>query len=104
LLVDPKNGSISSEYFSALQNDKYLQVLIDDILVDFNNGIQHTMNTPHYSGPYRMQDSLGKYTGKEIKLIAIKDVFEYDYWEIRQMEDRITTKPMIHYWLHTWMK
>lgn len=76
LLVDTKNGSISSEHFSALQNDKYFRVLIDDILTDFNNGVQYTMNTPNYSDPYRMQDSLRRYNGRKMELIPIKDACE----------------------------
>lgn len=103
LLIDPKNESISCEFFSASKNDLFLKTIALDIVETFINHERDGLTTPQYSGPYRVQQSFHKFTGHQQLVIPIKDVFEYDYWEIRHaQENSIKTKMMIHYWLHTW--
>ncbi|MES2376034.1 MAG: glycosyltransferase [Bacteroidota bacterium] len=103
LLVDPKTNAISSEHFSAPINELYLLKTTEDIVNTFNNGDRPLMETPNYSGPTRMKISLQKHNGSGQSLIPIKAVFEYDYWEIKNTDGKGRTKPMIHYWLNTWI-
>jgi hypothetical protein len=49
-----------------------------------------------------MRDTLKKFSTKQ-SLIPVKEVFVYDYSEIRIMPDRESGQPLIHYWLHSWL-
>ncbi|MFD2148764.1 glycosyltransferase [Mucilaginibacter antarcticus] len=103
LLIDPKTGVISSEHFAASANEGYLLKITHDIINTFNNGDRPLMDTPSYSGPNRMKVSLQKHNGSRQTVIPIKTVFEYDYWEIKKADGKGRSKPMIHYWLNTWV-
>jgi len=103
LLIDPKTDALSSEHFSCLKNEEYLLKLCEDIVFTYERGERDLMDTQHFSGPDRMRVALKRHPICKQQIIPIKDVFEYDFWEIRKMDGRSPTKPMIHYWLHTWM-
>lgn len=104
LVVDPTNGSLASEAFAARKHEPYLLSLTQDIIDIYNGGLRETLRTPEYSGPYRMRDSLQKHANSSQQLIPVKEIFLYDYSEIRRMPKRDITSPLIHYWLHSWMK
>lgn len=102
LLQDPANMTLASEAFSARRQEPYLLDLVNDIVQLYNTGQRDAMGTPQYSGPFRMRDSLINSSTRQM-LIPIKDAFLYDYTEIRSMPQRPDQRPMIHYWLHTWL-
>lgn len=103
LIIDPDNGSIASEFFAAKRNEPYLLSLLYDINSTYNNGEQELMNTPQYSGPFRMKVSLKK-TGTGQKLVPVKEVFEYDYREIRQADVFRASGIITHFWEHGWIQ
>lgn len=103
LLIDPVNGSIASEHFSAIEKESYLLFLSKKIVDTFDSGERELMTTPSYSGPYRMKVSLKQHGGSNQRIVAIKEVFEFDYWEIRANKKTIPTKAMVHYWVHSWV-
>jgi len=103
LLVDPKNDSIASEHFCAQTKDPYLESLANDIITIYNAGERDSLPTVDYTGPFRMRDSLEKHRNTRMKLVKVKDVFAFDYEEIRSADCLETTAPMIHYWMHSWM-
>lgn len=103
MIVDPKNGTIASEAFSAKAGEPFLFSLVSDIVALYNNGSRDTMSTPQYSGPFRMRDSLEKHANSSQCILPVKDVFAYDYTEIRAMPQRDIIQPMIHYWVHSWI-
>jgi len=102
-LVDPINGSISCEHFSGVKSSKCLLNIIESIVSIYKNGQREIMNTPHYSGPYRMRSVLKEDESITQVMLPIKSVFEYDYWEKDNINGRAPSKAMIHYWLHTWI-
>jgi len=102
MLVDPLNDTISSEYFCSSPNDPFLLNLVRDIVQLFNDGERDPIRTPQYSGPYRMRDSLVLNPQTKMALVAVKDVFAYDYREIRNPPKGEITQPLIHYWTHSW--
>jgi len=102
LLRDPSNLTIAAEAFSAEKNEEYLLNLVRDIVRLYDQRLRDTMGTPQYSGPFRMRDVLHDgYTTKQA-ILPVKEVFAYDYEEIRDMPERDVEQPLIHYWLHTW--
>jgi len=104
LIKDPLNQSIASEAFSAQPGEKYLLGLVENITIIYNNGFRDTMGTPQYSGPFRMREVyyfMKKKTRQTI--VEVKDVFLYDYTEIRERPPRDTEVAMIHYWMHSWL-
>ncbi len=105
LVQDPVNQTLSPEAFSALPRERYLFNLLDNICYIHENGFRHSLQTIHYSGPYRMRE-VYYFTRKASlqNLIKPKDIFLYDYWEIRQKPFRDEEVAMIHYWEHGWMK
>jgi hypothetical protein len=105
LVQDPVNQTLAPEAFSALPKEQYLYNLLDNICYIHENGFRHSMKTIDYSGPYRMRE-VYYFTKKASQQTTIKpkDIFLYDYWEIRQKPYRDEEKPMIHYWEHGWMK
>lgn len=103
MLLDPTNKTLASEYFSCIPNDQYLLNMVKDIVRLYNNGMRNTMNTPQYSGPYRMRDSLESYPETSMSIVEVKEVFEYDYREVRAPHQGTITKPLIHYWVHSWV-
>ncbi len=103
LLRDPPNGTLASEYFCACTADPFLLNLVKDIVELYNNNQRKTMETPQYSGPYRMRDSLIKHPQTKMSLIDVKDAFVYDYSEIRNPSFITTDRPLIHYWVHSWI-
>ncbi|QDW24355.1 hypothetical protein FFJ24_005755 [Pedobacter sp. KBS0701] len=103
LLEDPIDGSIASEAFCAKKNESYLYNVVEDITEIYDKGIRDSLQTFSYSGPYRMRDTLQKNKNSSQSVIPVKDVFLYDYREIKEMPNRIDSKPMIHYWLHSWL-
>jgi mannosyltransferase OCH1-like enzyme len=103
LIVDPKNGTIASEAFSAKRNEPFLLSLSQDIVGLYNSNLRDGLGTPQYSGPYRMRDSLRMHANSSQNILPVKEVFAYDYSEIREMPEREITQPLIHYWLHSWI-
>jgi len=104
LVVDPVNDTLASETFAAQPNEPYLLSLCEDIVSVYNSGKRDTLNTPAYSGPFRMRESLKKHANSSQSIIEVKDIMAYDYWEIREMPEKVITQPLIHYWMHTWMQ
>jgi hypothetical protein len=104
LVIDPLNDTLASECFSANSGEPYLLSLVEDIVELYNNNSRDTFFTPQYSGPYRMRDSLAKHKNSSQRLIPVHEIFVYDYTEIRQKAPREITQPLIHYWLHSWIK
>ncbi|SDH45288.1 Glycosyltransferase sugar-binding region containing DXD motif-containing protein [Pedobacter terrae] len=103
MLVDPLNDTIASEYFCSSPKDPYLLNLVEDIVQLFNDGQKDLIRTPQYSGPYRMRDSLLKHPETSIESVNVKDIFAYDYREIRNPPAGEITQPLIHYWVHSWL-
>lgn len=103
MLCDPINNTLASEFFCAISDDDYLLLLVLDIVFIYNNGQRELMNTPQYSGPYRMRDSLILHPKTRMISIPVKEVFAYNYTEIRNPPQRKITQPLIHYWAHSWM-
>src|SRR5690606_23794110 len=103
LIIDPENGSIASEFFAAKKKEPFLLSLLTDINNTYKNGEQELMNTPQYSGPFRMKVSLKK-TGTDQKIIPVKEVFEYNYREIRQADVFRASGIITHFWEHGWIK
>lgn len=104
MLCDPNNNSLASEFFCAEEKDLFLLELTKDIVQIYENNERDKLVTPEYSGPYRMRDSLLLHPNTVMSSIPIKEVFAYDYLEIRNPPPRLVTQPLIHYWLHSWMK
>ncbi|WP_246229536.1 hypothetical protein [Mucilaginibacter humi] len=94
---------MSSEHFSARIGEPYLLNVASDIAISFDNYDRNFMNTPEYSGPGRMKRSFEKHKGSDQELINIKNIFEYDYWEIKKADFKTRSKIMIHYWLNSWI-
>lgn len=103
LIIDPVNDTLASECFSALEGENYLLSLSEDIVSLYNNNERDGISTPFYSGPYRMRDSLQKHKNSKQTLIPVKEIFLYDFWEIRSKPKKEIKRPLIHYWLHSWM-
>jgi hypothetical protein len=103
-VIDPINGTLASEVFGSKAGSEYLFKLTKDIVQLFSNGLRNNLATPQYSGPYRMRDSLNDYGRITQALLPVKSIFAYDYTEIREMKSKKITQPMIHYWLHSWVK
>ncbi len=103
LLIDPSNGTYASEFFSAQKDDILMQQLMNDIAE-----IYHTQTpppfAPQYTGPYRMRETVQKIGIVAQKIIPVKEIFEYDYSEIRSATFKNVTKVAIHYWAHSWIK
>ncbi|WP_316828767.1 glycosyltransferase [Pedobacter miscanthi] len=104
LIQDPINHTLASEAFSALKHEQFLLGLVDNIVFIFNNNFRDILQTPQYSGPYRMRDYY-YFCKKKTKqrIIKVKDIFLYDYTEIRDMPTKTTKTAMIHYWMHSWI-
>ena len=107
LVLDPFNSTIASECFSALNGDRYLKYLVDEIIGIFNSKRRDEMGNPQYSGPFRMRDVFFKFKlNNEVlkqEFIEINDIFLYNYREIRSMPERKKKVPLIHYWVHSWL-
>ena len=104
LVVDQSNDTIASEHFSAPVQEKYLFFLVKDIVHTFNRGERELMWTPQYSGPYRMKTSYERFAECQQDLIHVKDIFEYDYTEIRTATVYGEKQIMIHFWMHSWLE
>jgi mannosyltransferase OCH1-like enzyme len=102
LIIDPANGSIAAEAFSAAKSETYLLRLVENIVGIYERNERDRYTTPFFSGPFRMQTVLREYPTEQ-SIIPVKEVFAYDYSEIREMPEREITQPMVHYWLHTWI-
>lgn len=100
LLVDPVNDTYAAECFAAEQGEPYLKALVDDIISVFHT--QQLPKTPQYTGPFRMKETMKKSQTRQ-QVVVVKDMFEFDYQEARNLYQRAVTKPLIHYWLHTWL-
>lgn len=103
LLRDPANGTLASEHFSAAPSEKFLLKLTTDIIDTYNRDERDLMYTPQFSGPYRMRSSLKRHPISLQSIIPVKDVFEYDFSEIRNISNHPVSKAMIHYWIHSWL-
>jgi len=75
-----------------------------DIVNLFDSNERESLTTPFYSGPYRMGQSLNLNPQTQMSIVKIKDVFAYDYKEIRNIPQGKPTQPMVHYWAHSWLK
>lgn len=76
--------------------------LVKEIVMLYECNQRNTLSTPQYSGPFRMREVLKNFSTEQ-SLIPVKEVFVYDYSEIRIMPDSETDQPLIHYWLHSWL-
>lgn len=103
MLKDPANETLASEFFCAAPSDEYLLLLTMDISYLYRSGRRNILQTPQYSGPYRMRDSLSLHPKTRMSLIPVKEVFAYDYIEIRNPPKGKINQPLIHYWVHSWI-
>lgn len=103
LLVDKKNQTLAAEHFSAPPGENYLLFLVNDIVTTFERGERELMATPQYSGPYRMKTAYKRYQVTGQNVIDVKEIFEYDYTEIRAAKVFGKNKIMIHFWGHSWI-
>ncbi|WP_214229599.1 glycosyltransferase [Pedobacter sp. B4-66] len=103
ILVDPANGTLTSEFFCAKPKDSYLKFLVRDIVGLYNSKKRDELRTPQYSGPYRMRDSMNRHPETFMVSVPIKEVFAYLYDEIRNPPEGPIHQPLIHYWVHSWM-
>ncbi|WP_288882427.1 glycosyltransferase family 32 protein [Pedobacter panaciterrae] len=103
LVIDPLNDTLASEHFAAPEKELYLLRIVDDIVDTFNRNERDLMNTPQYSGPYRMKYSLQKYRHSKQRKIPVKEIFEYSYDEIRSQTTFMQNGIMIHFWEHSWL-
>lgn len=103
LIVDPINGSFASEHFSANKKEKILMEIINDIVATYDRGERELMNTPQYSGPFRMKYSISKSENNILSIIKVKDIFEYSYEEIRKADKFGVNAIMTHFWEHSWL-
>lgn len=103
LIQDPENLTIASEAFAAQKQEPYLIKLVESIVDLYDLKQRDTMETPQYSGPYRMRDALFSFSSKQT-LIPVNDIFVYNYREIRSMPRRPVVQPLIHYWIHSWIE
>lgn len=103
LIQDPFNQTIASESFSGLIREPFLLGLAESIVYIYENGFRDSMSTPYFSGPFRMRDFY-YYRKKQTmqNIIKVKDIFLYDYSEIRDMPKRDEKTALIHYWMHSW--
>ncbi len=104
LLLDPSNGTLASEYFAAMEKERFLLELTKDIVETYVRGERELMYTPQYSGPFRMKVALRRHPVTSQQLLAVKDVFEFDYAEIRSAKQFGEHGIMTHFWSHTWMQ
>jgi mannosyltransferase OCH1-like enzyme len=104
LVVDPTNDTLASEHFSAQTGELYLLRVVDDIVDTYNRGDRDLMQTPQYSGPYRMKYSFIKHPQTQLARIPVKEIFEYNYQEIRDVKVFLQQGIMIHFWEHAWMR
>jgi mannosyltransferase OCH1-like enzyme len=105
LIQDPVNQTIAPEAFSATKEEPFLLSLLENITDIYKYGFRDSMTTPFYSGPFRMREVLYFNKMKTLQNIKrVKEVFLYDYSEIRLKPKRDIEVPMIHYWAHAWIK
>lgn len=102
LLIDPSNNTLASEHFSAPPFEEFLLRLTEDIIETYNRDERDLMYTPQYSGPFRMRASMRRHQITKQVSIPVKDIFEYDYSEIRAAKEFGKNKVMVHYWVHSW--
>jgi len=102
LLEDLSDGAIACEGFCASPSEPYLHKLVKDIVEIYEKGDREKLHTIDYSGPFRMRDSLRKSQTRQ-NIIPVNDVFLYSYHEIKEMPERAINRPMIHYWIHSWL-
>ncbi len=103
LLVDPTDGSIASEAFASEPMNAYLDAVIDQIIIEYHARPEKDWNTLYYSGPFRMRETLALFPDTAQSILEIKDVFLYDYHQIKEMPEPKEPRAMIHYWLHSWI-
>ncbi|MDN5285033.1 MAG: Mannosyltransferase [Mucilaginibacter sp.] len=103
LLRDDKDGSLASECFGATKNESFLNSVIKDIISVYDSGLFREYHTLYYTGPFRLKEALENNQTKQ-NILRVKDVFVYDYSEIKEMPEREFSQPMIHYWLHSWLE
>lgn len=103
LIQDPLNQTLASECFSAVKGEQYLLNLVENIIEIYNGGFRDELSTPYFSGPFRMREVYYYSKLKSAqKVYPVKEIFRYDYEEIRQMPDIRSNAPLIHYWIHSW--
>jgi hypothetical protein len=103
LVIDPVNQTLASECFAAQSGEPYLLRLLDNIAYIYECNFRDSLPTPQYSGPFRMREVFFFLKQDSAQtLLPVKDVFLYDYLEIRVKPPRSKAVPMIHYWEHSW--
>jgi mannosyltransferase OCH1-like enzyme len=103
LVIDPINGSLASEHFSGVVGNIYLFRIVQDIIETFERDERDLMETPKYSGPYRMRSTLRKFHNIDQSIIPVKEIFEYSYEEIRRQASYRKSGIMTHFWEHSWI-
>lgn len=102
LILDPANGTLECECFSALKGETFLKRVVEDIVEIYNAGDRDTLSTTQYTGPFRMRDTLLKYKETKQDFVDVNDIFLYSYREIWTKPERLAEHAMIHYWTNTW--
>ena len=102
-VIDPLNNTLASEHFCSIPLNNYLYQLVVDIVDTYNRDERDLMNTPQYSGPYRMRATMRKFSRDNFTFIPVKKIFEYSYDEIRDQDYYRKNGIMTHFWEHSWV-
>lgn len=102
-LLDPSNNSIACEFIAAAKGLSVLRTIIANIKKKYESGERDKLTTPFFSGPFMLREIFVEGHINASMLIEVKDAFLYDYLEIRQKPSKKERKPMIHYWIHSWI-
>lgn len=111
LLVNNPNGYFIEEKERETINIEHMVSIPENLLfIDMLRSIEedHTAGankgTILYTGPYKFAEVSRKY---KLNIIPLKSCFQWGYMEVFNKDHRkgvIPNMPLIHYWLHTWMR
>lgn len=102
-VIDPLNNTLASEHFCSTPLNGYFYQLVTDIVATYNRDERDLMDTPQYSGPYRMRATMRKFCCDNFTFIPVKEIFEYSYDEIRDQDFFRKSGIMTHFWEHSWI-
>ncbi|RKE52745.1 glycosyltransferase family 32 protein [Sphingobacterium detergens] len=103
VLIDPVNYTIASEFFASPPNERYFLEIVQEINNIYLEGNRDSFFTPQYSGPFQMRKTLSKFQEIDFSLIEVKEVFEYNYSEIKQATSFTKHGILTHFWEHSWI-
>lgn len=105
VIQDTKNNTLVPEAFSALPGESFLESLLNNIKILYECGVRDFMDTPNFSGPFRMREVFYATNMKTNQnILKLKNMFLYDYEDIRDFKQKNRQDiPLLHYWVHSWM-